>query len=289
MPTVEYSVKGSKKQIRYVVIDGFQYLSPVDFISVWCDWSIKESWAFWIEMPEPRRKGLYGHVVECKFNSFDQAFADGITISGAMKLSKYLVVCDLKKMTNVFPKLLNAFYNHNFGTPSVETMLPLPGAQTFAGALGASSGPDDTPDLLNIEGKKRQREADELDLKEQETRWKFQEFQNLNLFVSTMESIDRNWATDEALAIRTKNWAREIAFGKPTEPSDKPLSVLAVAKEMGYTLTKAQLKEIEKNTAAAYKSRYLSDAYSSHDGGFLFSGRDHFLIGAEITRYFESV
>lgn len=318
MSSVEESMEYVPNEVRCCNLDKMLYLNVIDFVSAWCNWEVKKAWDFWHTLPESSMNEFKDHIKQCRASREDKNNWTGISFPGAMKLSSILPAKDPKANMVIFTKILYRYFLFNpedskafFNKPvGEEPTGSIPGPMTPITSLApgrvegsSTAGPlkktetSLVPDRVDgsstavppkrTESKKRERELEEMEMKERETRWKSEEFQNVCAFVNLMNSVDNNWAEDARQMMRATDWIKTIAFGKPTVPLSQPLTVRTVARELCHQLTSQQIAEIDRNVCAAYKARYLIFPYLSVEGAYVLSERDRFLISAEITSYVE--
>lgn len=259
--------------IRCFMTDDDQcYLIIHDFIANWCEMKQEEAVDFWKTYPDEEKQKLRSFTKSYNGPSeTDPSFKEIETISftGSLKLATMLETVDPMKKLMILMKII------------------------YSNMRGALNGvklcfQDDVDEAkTSADSKKRARDHEELEYKQRETAWKNQEFENIQTFIAIMNQIDRNWNKDAHLAIRTINWAREIAFGKPKVRPEQLISIYKVAKDLGRELTRKQAEEIEKNAGTAYNTRYLVYPFTTANGGFMFTERDRDLVAAEIIRFFE--
>jgi hypothetical protein len=270
----------------FITDENDYYLIVHDFIANWCEISPEEAVELWKSFSQEDKHKLRNYMKQYSGPSETEPVfkeIDTITFPGCLKLATMLVSADSMKKLMIFIKILY------FNMRNVVTGLKLNFDESSDDEDKAGSSSKVSPKKAKdpADSKKRPREDDDLEYKQRETTWKNQEFKNIHMFVAAMNNIDRNWNKDPHLAIRTIDWAREVAFGKPKIPLGDIISVHKVAQDLGRKLTTEQAVEIEQNAGVAYNTRYLTYPLTTANGGYMFMERDRDLVAAEITRFFE--
>ena len=250
-------------RVRVVTIDGVQYLSIRDILMYLCVKDEKQAGAVWRALSQDIFEAISEECRAYQFPGKGNKKQAVITFSGAYKMIALIPEKDARKdRADLVVAILQRFAANNPPVVQDTEVSVTSDAESVASQLARASLVKCALGEENTE-RKRKRDLEGAQLRALDLK-------NIEMFSSMMDKMDPSWRDNEELRTKTVDWLKDVAFndgehedttaaggeGGVIKANWKPITVLQVAQEMGYTLDDGQVKVLGKRVANAYRAKF---------------------------------